>query len=261
MFVMDSLISRVSNEFLTKKYPTRGSFEVRGKTVKIPAIYKGKGLTAVFPIAYDKATELIHSKDLRPARLSLTKALLSITVFDFSESPIGPYTELAYAIPVLYKSKFNIPLLPVLFNNSWKGLGYYVLDILQSTKIAIEHGNMLTEYPHNNNLINVRFEKKERKLKVNVSDEFGDVIGVDSEINQHGENIFRTYITYFEKDGDIHKIKMDIYGDEIKVNKGELRIGTSKLADLARLALSKRPLQASYYPYVIEINPVNKEQL
>ena len=59
----------VSDEYLSKKYPTRGSFVVQGKTVNIPAIYKGQGLTAVFPISYKKATDLIHSKDLKPARL------------------------------------------------------------------------------------------------------------------------------------------------------------------------------------------------
>jgi len=42
----------VSDEYLSKKYPTRGSFVVQGKTVNIPAIYKGQGLTAVFPISY-----------------------------------------------------------------------------------------------------------------------------------------------------------------------------------------------------------------
>lgn len=44
----------LSGEVL-KKYPTRGSFEVQGKTVSIPAIYRGKAITAVFPISYEKA--------------------------------------------------------------------------------------------------------------------------------------------------------------------------------------------------------------
>lgn len=207
MLVMKDL---VFDEDLSKKYPIRGSFVVQGKTVNIPAIYKGQGLTAVFPISYKKAVGLINSKDLKPARLSFTKALLSITAFDFSESPIGPYTELAYAIPVLYKPKFNIPLLPVLFSQSWKNLGFYVLDVLQSTKVAIEHGNQLTGYPHNNNLIDVRFVKDHSILKIIVSDKFGDIINIKGLVTESYKNVFQTYATYFEKNGSFSKIQMDV---------------------------------------------------
>ena len=49
MFVMKDL---VSDEYLSKKYPIKGNFVVQGKTVNIPAIYKGRGLTATFPISY-----------------------------------------------------------------------------------------------------------------------------------------------------------------------------------------------------------------
>jgi|SRR3989344_3143976 len=258
MLIMKDL---VSDEYLSKKYPTRGSFVVQGKTVNIPAIYRGQGLTAIFPISYKKAADLIHSKDLKPARLSFTKALLSITAFDFSESPIGPYTELAYAIPVLYKPKFNIPLLPVLFSQSWKNLGFYVLDILQSTKVAIEHGNQLTGYPHNNNLIDVHFVKDHSILKITISDKFGDIINIKGLVTESYKNVFQTYATYFEKNGSLSKIQMDVYGDETKMRDVNLQLGKSKLADIASAVVSTRPVQASYYPHVIEINPVTLKHL
>ena len=258
MLVMKDL---VSDEYLSKKYPTRGSFVVQGKTVNIPAIYKGRGLTAVFPISYKKATDLIHSKDLKPARLSFTKALLSITAFDFSESPIGPYTELAYAIPVLYKPKLNIPLLPALLNKHWKGFGYYVLDLMQSTEIAIEHGNQLTGYPHNNNLIDVRFVKNHSTLKIVASDKFGDIINIQGLVTESYKNVFQTYATYFEKNGSFSEIQMDVYGDETKMRDVNLQFGKSKLADIASAVVSTRPVQASYYPHVIEINPVTLKHL
>ena len=63
-----------TDEYLSKKYPTRGSFVVDGKTVPIPSIYRGKALTAVFPVSYEKAAAMIHSKNLKPARLSFSTA-------------------------------------------------------------------------------------------------------------------------------------------------------------------------------------------
>jgi len=252
----------ISDDEILKRYPTRGKIEVQGHNINIPAVYKGEGLTAIFPISYDKAVKMISSDDLKPARLSFTKALLSVTAFNFLESPIGPYTELVYSIPVFYKPKFNFPLIPLLFNKFSKRFGFYVLDILQSTKIAVAHGNLLTGYPHNENLIDLCFTKEKNNLNVKIQSKFGDVITIGGFSCSSGKKVKQSYSTYFEKNKQLFKIVMDIYGNEHKVGQCKLNFGNSHLVDVLReLNISSKSIQTRYYPNVIEINPVTLEQI
>lgn len=259
---MDKTFSPKFISEILAKYPARGSFEVQGKTVNIPAVYKGEGLTAVFPISYEKAAKIIDSHGLKPAKLLPGKALLSITVFDFIDSPVGPYTELVYAIPILYKSKMNLPLLPIIFGKHSENFGFYVLDIMQSTEIAVAHGNLLTGYPHNSNLIDVKFTHDRDNLYVKVNGKSGLVIEIRGAINGNQKFVEDLYMTYFIKDNQPFKIRMDIFGNEKKVNRGIINIGKNVLADvLQNLDISTRSLQTKYYPNVVEINPVTLEHL
>jgi hypothetical protein len=256
------MLKLISDEEILKRYPMRGKIEVQGHTINIPAVYKGEGLTAVFPISYNKAVKMISSSDLKPARLSFTKALLSVTAFNFLESPIGPYTELVYSIPVFYKPKFNFPLIPLLFNKFSKKFGFYVLDILQSTKIAVAHGNLLTGYPHNENLIKIEFTHKGIDLVVKAYDNTKEILtfcGIKKKGRGHIKDF---YMTYFEKEKRLSKIQMDIHGVENKFSKCSFIAGNSKLASIFyMLGASSKPLQVRYYPYVIEVNPVSCESL
>ena len=98
-------------------------------------------------------------------------------------------------------------------------------------------------------------------LKITISDKFGDIINIQGLVTESYKNVFQTYATYFEKNGSFSEIQMDVYGDETKMRDVNLQFGKSKLADIASAVVSTRPVQASYYPHVIEINPVTLKHL
>lgn len=246
-----------------KKYPIRGQIKLNDKTIDIPATYIGKGITAVFPISFKEAKKFINSRKIIPTRLSLSKSVVNITVFDFHTSPIGPYTELVYSIPVLYKPKFNIPLIPLLFNKWFKNFGVFVVDIMQSTRDAVNHGNLLTGYPHNNSLINTRFDYTSDGIDVRVLSGSDEILTLHVPSPNGDKKVFQPYMTYFEKaDGNAYKIQMDVYGTEQKVGSCGLNIGKDCLADpLRRLNTNPNSLRVMYYPNVTEINPVSLEKI
>ena len=251
-----------TDEYLSKKYPTRGSFVVDGKTVPIPSIYRGKALTAVFPVSYEKAAAMIHSKNLKPARLSFSKALLSVTAFDFSESPVGPYTELVFAVPVFCKSKINLPLAPLLLSKYYRNFGFHVLDIFQSTTIAVKHGNLLTGYPHNSHLIDVEFVGSDYGVNVKVFNRDGIILSIKTSKPHTGKQVENSHNTFFEKDESFFKIGMDVIGHEQKINNCFIDFYRHDLSlPTAGLNISRKSIRTSYYPNVIEINPVTLEIL
>jgi len=231
--------------------------------IDIPATYIGKGITAVFPISFKEAKKFINSHNIIPARLFLEKSVVNITVFDFHTSPIGPYTELVYSIPVLYKPKFNIPLIPLLFNKWFKNFGVFVVDIMQSTRDAVNHGNLLTGYPHNNELINTVFNYTSNGIDVMVRGGSDEILTLHIPNPKGDKKVFQPYMTYFEKaDGNTYKIQMDVYGTEQKVGGCSLIIGNNSLAEPLRcLNTSPNSLRAMYYPNVTEINPVSLENI
>ena len=252
----------ITNKELLEKYPSIGQFNVRGKIVNIPSFYRGEGITAVFPISYNKATELINSDCIKPARLSMTKSLINITVFRFFESPVGPYNELVITIPVFNKPLINFPFIPLLLNKFSRKFGFHVLDIFQSTNIAVEHGNLLTGYPHNKSLIDLNFRKNNNTLSVDVYNNNGQMLILDSIRKGKRRISCSNYMTYYEKNDHLFQIQMDIYATEEKLFRSSISVCRHPLASILRdLNVSGQSIQSIFYPEVVEVNPVTRKTI
>lgn len=244
------------------KYEIRDRISMGDFVVEIPAKYRGKVVSILLPASTKKMAKLINCPGVVPAEIFWGKSLLSITLFDFSESPVGPYTELVFATPILYKPKIRIPLVPLIKDQIFKKYNLFVFDIIQSTEMAIKHGNILTGYPHNPNLIDVTFEESKKDINVRSYGDSKSIIDIQLNKPRKEKLIEESYFTYFIKENSPYKIKMDIYaiGGNVKINK--LSLGDHKLAELIEnLSISYKPFQARYSRDVIEINPVTKEKL
>ncbi len=75
--------------------------EIGGQPGKIPTFYyDGASMTAMFPARYRKLRELMPDRRYVPARLAPGLGVLAITCFEYRDTDIGPYNELAIAIPL-----------------------------------------------------------------------------------------------------------------------------------------------------------------
>lgn len=244
------------------KYEIRDKIRLNEITIDVPATYRGKGITMLLPVSTKKILKLIDCPFVKPAEIFFGKSLLCITIFDFSQSPVGPYTELVFATPVSYKSKFRLPLFSLIKDEIFKKYNLFVIDIAQSTKIAIEHGNLLTGYPHNPNIIDVVFKEGEKDIFISSSGDGKNILDIEINKPKKERRIKESYITYFIKDNNPYKIQMDIYGvgGNVKINK--FNLGNHNLSELIKsLGGTSKPFQALYCNDVIEINPVNKKRL
>jgi Acetoacetate decarboxylase (ADC) len=75
--------------------------EIGGQPGKTPTFYyDGASMTAVFPARYRRLRELMPDRRYVPARLAPGLGVLAITCFEYRDTDVGPYNELAIAIPL-----------------------------------------------------------------------------------------------------------------------------------------------------------------
>ena len=249
--------------FDIRNYPPREQIQIGSTLINVPSVYTGRGVTAVFPVSSKKAAEFINSDYIMPTILWPGRAAVVVTIFDFHTSPVGPYSELVYSIPVLRKSLVNLPFIPMVFNKYFSSFGVFVVDIMQSTKIAVEHGNILTGYPHSNELVEVKFNNSNDECCARVYSKSDEVLSLrTTNLRGKSSKVFRKYRTYFKRNNRTFQIRMDIYGTEQKTGRFRLELAQGKLTDVLRgFNISHDSLEGLYYNDVTEVNPVTLESL
>ena len=218
---MQENIEKLHKE-IESKYKIRDVFNLENYVINIPSVYTGRAINAVFKISSKKAREIINNNLIEPNLLYPGCALLVVTIFDFFKSPVGPYKELVYSIPILYKLKFNSFALPLIFPRLFKNSGVHVIDVIQSTNIAVRHGDILTGYPHNKKLIDFTLpQNMESYNSITISSsEKIPFLNLSYDKIKNNETFEKTkYMTYFYKDKSYFKIQMDIYGKKKKIKR------------------------------------------
>ncbi len=120
-----------------------------GESAKLPIFYyDGTAQTAVFPAKLGALRKLLPDPRFVPARLAPGLGAVSVTCFEYRDTDIGPYNELAIAI-VLNHPPFtsNLPGRAMLAGLRSKQLHAWVHHLPVTTEIARVGGVDLYNYP------------------------------------------------------------------------------------------------------------------
>jgi len=228
--------------------------KVRNILVDIPLKYRGRAITALFPISTKKALEAINCSKIYPAEISFNKCLLNITLFDYYNTPVGPYAELALSIPVFYNQFINIPLFPLLLNNFFKNFGFFIVTIAQNTDIAIEHGNVITGYPHYEKVIDVKFKSDGEYINTEAYEDNKEILKLKINKPQKEKLQDKSYTTYFKKGDSLSQITMDTSTIMGRPKSCDLKLGNHELSERIRqFDISYNPIEVQYFSDAIEI--------
>ena len=102
-----------------KKYPYKRDYlhSVDGIDIDIPMVYGDASSIMYFmPMSIKKAMDFIPDKRVKPVAIFNDTTLLAINVFEYRQSKVGPFNEFTFSIPVMMDAKFNIPVLPLIFD-------------------------------------------------------------------------------------------------------------------------------------------------
>ncbi|KIA74126.1 hypothetical protein ANMWB30_13740 [Arthrobacter sp. MWB30] len=108
-------------------------------------------LMAAFPINKRAAAAVLPGTEMRPFSLG-GKGLLVVTVVNYKSTDIGKYIEYSLAIAITHGSRPVPPILPLLFQRTFK-LGQFVVDLPVSTEVSVKGGKGIWGMPkHQANL-------------------------------------------------------------------------------------------------------------
>ncbi len=120
-----------------------------GQTVKLPIFYYGgTSIGAVFPASLARLRRLMPDPRIRPARLVPGVGALAITCFEYADTDIGPYNELAISVLLCEPPHVvNLPARAIVSGLRSRQLHAWVHHLPVTTEIALAGGVELYNYP------------------------------------------------------------------------------------------------------------------
>lgn len=120
-----------------------------GELVKLPIFYRdGEAITGVFPARIGALRKLLPDRRLKPARLAPGVGAVTITCFEYRDSDVGTYNELAVGI-VLTGSEtgLNLPMHRLMDGVLGGQLHAYIHQLPVTTDLALRSGRQLWNFP------------------------------------------------------------------------------------------------------------------
>ncbi len=122
---------------------------IAGEPAKVPIFYyEGTSITAVFPAHLGALKKLMPDPRYVPARIAPGVGSIGVTAFEYKDTDIDAYNELAIAIPLNYPAHIpNIPGRAMIASLRHGQLHAYVHHLPVTTEIARAGGVDFYNYP------------------------------------------------------------------------------------------------------------------
>jgi Acetoacetate decarboxylase (ADC) len=116
-----------------------------GATFELPILYFRDDVFVSFHTAdYDRVRALMPSDRLHPVRLPGGRTLVGVAAFNYVDTSIGPYGEVAVVVPAVHGDRLSVPvlsgLLAGLLEARYPGFGNVVLHLPVTRTIARDAG-------------------------------------------------------------------------------------------------------------------------
>lgn len=238
--------------------------KVMGKDIDVPVKYlDGSVFMIFFPISFKKAKDLLQSNRLTPVRLMGDRCVLGITIFEYRDSPVGPYNEFTFSIPVMIDSKFHAPILPIVFDSFFKNFGYYVILLGADTDIARKHIDEIFPYPTFNKNVSISLNEKNGRLFAGIKDEKEEIASFDFILPGSYTFAEKKYNTYYKKNNKIYRVKLDTFlywRQMFRMKDLRFSLGDHEISAMLKgLHISSKPLLGIHYKKTIEIASAPEE--
>ncbi len=222
----------------------------------VPALYRdGEQITGIFAAKLGKLRRLMPDPRFSPARLAPGVGAVTVTCFEYRDSDIGPYNELAIGIPLnepYFRS--NLPGRAMLSALRRGQFDTWVHHLPVTTEIARLGGVEYYNYPKFDAAID--FEQTDRRRSCRLAEGAEHILTLDCRrISGKGSEdlqIFSHLWQNREPQGSEFKIRAQQMGRSIAPGAARLTLGTRHpiATELADLLLSRRSIAAAYAPKI-----------
>lgn len=133
------------------------------KTYTFPTLYNDVSCAiGIFFCDYAAACKIMPHKKMFPVKMLNDQALVIFSCYEYRQvCGLWPYNEIAMAIPVMFNSNFNIPILPIFLNSLFHSFGYYVFLMPVTSKENQIRGNKIWGLPKITQRIDMQVQNDE----------------------------------------------------------------------------------------------------
>lgn len=232
----------------------QADIDVQGDIVKLPIFYyDGESMTGVFPAKLGGLRKLLPDKRLSPALLAPGVGVVTITCFEYRDSDVGTYNELAVGIALNYPHhRLNLPGRALLGGVLRGQMDGYVHHLPVTTELALKAGRELWNYPKF--VASIDFEQDEHTRTCRLAEGAEHILTMRGPRIQSHRTEQSQLFTHVFQDGQPQRGEFKLLaqnsGQTIKPGAAQLELGHQHpiSKELAGVLLSTKSLAAAYTP-------------
>ncbi|HEU0032633.1 MAG TPA: acetoacetate decarboxylase family protein [Kofleriaceae bacterium] len=219
-------------------------------TVELPVLYfRDDAFTGLFTASYEAIRQLMPSDRLYPAQTIDGRGLVVVTAFNYLDTTVGPYGELAVAPVVVHGDKKPPRSLPGWLESAWPGCGGLVMHLPVTSQQARDAGRELWGFTKF--IADMHFTNTPERLACRLEEQGQHILTLT--IAKRGLAVpdRRPVVTYSVKNGDLIRTRipqisiarMSIGGRDSLLELGE---GHPVAESLRALAIDPQPVRTRY---------------
>jgi hypothetical protein len=235
------------DEFLTNLLQL--DLTLQGHRLKMPLLYRDAStVTAIFPARAGAVRRLLPRKELRPVPLAPGIASVAITFFEYRDTDIGAYNELAVSIPALWGSR-PIPGWTVAQQLRRGVIHAWVHRLPVTTEIARVGGVEVYGYPKF--LAGIDYAAKRHRFDGALHHDGRRVLGLSGEVpRKERTDVPMRIVTYSQRNGRMLEAQVLMKAATLATGGGK-RLHLD-LDDEHPIATELRPLLLSRHPLYVQ---------
>ncbi len=227
---------------------------------ELPILYfREDSFAAFFPAKMEKVRSLLPSRHLQPVALAKGRTVVGIAAFNYLETTVGSYGEVAVVVPVIHKGK-SIPAMPLLLEARYPGFGMLVLHLPVTDVVPRDAGR--GEWGYTKFVADMDFTITPEFLQCRLSEGESHILTLRVPRRGMAKREKRPIVTYSVKEGRLVKTTIPQRGLYL-LNPGpwggRLELGEHPVAQsIKELEINPRPILTRAYLYRSAILPAGE---
>jgi hypothetical protein len=220
------------------------------ETVEMPILYfRDDAFGLFFTADAAKVRAALPTDRLHPVQLPGGRALVVILAFNYIETTIGPYGELAVAVPSVHGKRPPVGAVPALLEAGYPGFGMVVLHLPVTGTMARDGGRQLWGYTKF--VADMEFTITPEFQQCRLGEEGAHILTLRVARGGMVRRDSKPLVTYSVLDGRLIRTTIPhraVFRTALRAKGSFLELGDHVMARSVReLGLSKKPLLTRYY--------------
>jgi hypothetical protein len=221
-----------------------------GETVELPILYfRDDAFGLFFTAKASKARAALPSDQLHPVQLPGGRALVGVMAFNYIDTTIGPYGEVAVVVLAVHGRRPAVGFVPAMLETGYPGFGMVVLHLPVTGTLARDGGRTLWGY--SKFVADMNFTVTPEYLQCRLGEEGVHILTLRVARGGMVRRDTKPLVTYSVLDGELIRTTIPhraVYRMALRSTGSFLELGEHEVAaSIRELEVSSKPLMTRYY--------------